>query len=121
MFNNVFCVEKEEGRSTVGVFMTLGGSVLVYGCSVLRLLKAVWRNQQSLGTHTVHTVQYRELNCNLKKKRVSAQMEAFAAGSSAKIKRPLSFLRVTVEQKVVAAYNVQVCRHVVNFFVNGWK
>lgn len=33
MFNNVFCVEEEEGRSTVGGIMTLGGSVLfLYGC-----------------------------------------------------------------------------------------
>lgn len=58
MFNNVFCFEKEEGRRTVGVFMALRGSVLVYGCFVLFVKGCVGNSADA-----IHVVLFNEINC----------------------------------------------------------
>lgn len=56
MLNNVLCVENEEGCSTVGLFTTLGRSVLVYG-----VLFSCTEGCVRGGESTVHTVLYREI------------------------------------------------------------
>jgi len=55
MFSNVFCVEKEEGRNTVGVFMTLGGSELV-DVLFLFVKGSVEKSALSHGTDTAYAV-----------------------------------------------------------------
>lgn len=55
MFNNVFCVEKDEGRNTVGVFMTLGGSELV-DVLFLFVKGSGEKSSFSPGADTTHTV-----------------------------------------------------------------
>lgn len=56
MLNNVLCVGDEEGCSTVGLFTTLGRSVLVYGV-LFSSTEGCVRGKES----TVHTVLYREI------------------------------------------------------------
>lgn len=64
MFNNVVCVEKEEGRSTVGVFMAVGPvclymdvfSLFVKGC-VEKSADCEDRQDLSLVAFPAHSLQ----------------------------------------------------------------